>query len=325
MGNMYIRWVGDRLTYFRSAEVPDSCKGESVSYAWLDEPASMQAQIWEEAILPSLIDTHGKAWFTGTPKGSNWYRFLFLKGQDPLETEYWSHGGSSYENTLERGGYLRKIDIDAIALEMPEHTRLQEIYGVFLDDMGVVFRGVEQYASLAGLDAPEPEERYVVGVDLAKHQDFTVVCTLDLDGDVVGWERFGEVDWTLQEKRVAQASQRWNGARVLVDSTGVGDPVYDGLRRMGCNVEGYKFTNATKADLIENLIFMLENGRIHYPKIDELVNELQVYGYKKTPSGTTVYGAPEGCHDDCVTALALAAWQLKRAGPIETDTFNVNW
>ncbi|MGA3058795.1 MAG: hypothetical protein ABSD92_00340 [Candidatus Bathyarchaeia archaeon] len=27
------------------------------------------------------------------------------------------------------------------------------------------------------------------------------------------------------------------------------------------------------------------------------------------------YGAPEGYHDDCVVALALAAWQLKYTPP----------
>jgi len=312
-GNMFIRWIGDKLTYFRSGEVPDSCKGESVYYAWLDEPASMNAAIWEEAILPSLMDTDGVAWFTGTPKGSNWYRFLFMKGQDSLAyPNYWSHGGSSYENTVEFGGYLKKSSIDSIACQMPEHTRLQEIFGVFLDDMGVVFRNVESHAILEGLSGPVGGCQYVIGCDLAKHTDFTVVCVLDENGRVVGWDRFGQVDWTLQQARVADISRRFNNARVLVDSTGVGDPVYDGLRKMGVNVDGFKFTNASKADLIENLGLQLENSKLSYPKIPELIGELQVFGYTKTAGGTTVYGAPQGCHDDCVIALALAAWQNSR-------------
>ncbi|MGD0451951.1 MAG: hypothetical protein ABSA79_12980 [Candidatus Bathyarchaeia archaeon] len=37
--------------------------------------------------------------------------------------------------------------------------------------------------------------------------------------------------------------------------------------------------------------------------------------YKPTPSGNVQYGAPEGYHDDCVIALALVAWQLKRSPP----------
>jgi len=325
-GNKYIRWLGDKLTYFRSAESPESCKGESVYYAWFDEPASMKPDVWEEAILPALIDTNGVAWFTGTPKGSNWYRFLFMKGQDSLANpDYWSYGGSSYENTVEKGGYLNKESIDSVASQMPEHKRLQEIYGIFLDDMGVVFRNVDSHAVQTGLDGFHVDHRYVIGCDLAKHQDYTVCHVLDEDGRTAGFDRFGSADWTAQQARVANLSKKFGGARVLVDSTGVGDPVYDNLRRMGVNVEGYKFTNASKADLIENLGVMLEESKISYPKIPELLNELKIYGYTKTKGGTDVYNAPEGCHDDCVIALALAAWQLKRSGPIEVDSFTVEF
>lgn len=315
-GNMYIEWLQGHRTLFRSAESPDSCKGESVVYAWFDEPASMQPVIWEEAVLPSLIDTDGAAWFTGTPKGSNWYRFLFLKGQDPEYADYWSYGGSSYDNTVENGGYLKRESIDAIACEMPEHVRLQEIYGVFLDDMGVVFRNVqERVVKGKGYMERVPTRKYVVGVDFAKHEDYTVCVVLDSTGEVVFIDRFGEVDWILQQKRVVELSRRYGNARILVDSTGVGDPVYDGLVRMGAPVQGYKFTNASKADLIENLSLVMERGEVTFPDTPEskvMVNELQVYGYKKTPAGLTVYGAPEGCHDDTVIALGLAVWQNSR-------------
>ena len=51
------------------------------------------------------------------------------------------------------------------------------------------------------------------------------------------------------------------------------------------------------------------------PLIPKLINELKLYGYKTTRSGNVQYGAPEGYHDDCVVALALAAWQLKQTPP----------
>jgi hypothetical protein len=56
---------------------------------------------------------------------------------------------------------------------------------------------------------------------------------------------------------------------------------------------------------------MIENGQLTIPQVLELINELKLYGYKTTSSGNVQYGAPEGYHDDCVVALALAAWQLK--------------
>lgn len=60
---------------------------------------------------------------------------------------------------------------------------------------------------------------------------------------------------------------------------------------------------------------MIENQQISIPNIPELINELKLYGYKTTPSRNVQYGAPEGYHDDCVIALALAAWQLKHIPP----------
>ena len=54
------------------------------------------------------------------------------------------------------------------------------------------------------------------------------------------------------------------------------------------------------------------NHHISYPDIPELINELRLYGYTTTQGGTVRYGAPEGYHDDCVIALALAAWQLHK-------------
>ena len=60
---------------------------------------------------------------------------------------------------------------------------------------------------------------------------------------------------------------------------------------------------------------MIENGQLTIPHVPELIYELKLYGYKTTRSGNVQYGAPEGYHDDCVVALALAAWQLKHTPP----------
>ena len=55
---------------------------------------------------------------------------------------------------------------------------------------------------------------------------------------------------------------------------------------------------------------MIENGEITYPEIPWLINELKIFGYENK-NGKIVYEAPQGYHDDCVIALALACWHLK--------------
>ena len=116
--------------------------------------------------------------------------------------------------------------------------------------------------------------------------------------------------------------------KVLIDSTGVGEPVFDELKLEYPGVNGYKLTNATKNALIENLSLMLDNDEIHFPGDLEtkefstvlhqdfcvLKSELEAFWFERLPSGLTRYSAPEGLHDDTVIGLALAAWQIKKSG-----------
>lgn len=299
-----ITLIGDREIQFKSADGTDSMRGEAVSVAWVDEGSQINEDRWTLEIRPSLMDTHGRAIFTGTPKGKNWYFQLYTRGQDQAQTDYKSWSFSSYTNP-----YLDPKEIDEFKRDMPELAFRQEILGEFLDEVGSVFRNVKDCIK-GSLAPPTPQGRYVVGCDLAKHEDFTVLCVLSHDGQLVHFDRFSQLDWVFQSKRIHDICVRYNGARLLIDSTGVGDPIYDQLRRLNMSVEGYKFTNASKKDLVENLSLAIDNKAISFPNIPELINELGLFGYKINPAGVTTYGAPEGYHDDCVIALALATWQI---------------
>lgn len=70
-------------------------------------------------------------------------------------------------------------------------------------------------------------------------------------------------------------------------------------------MEGYRISAASKPPLIENLSVMIENGEITYPEIPELINELKIFGYENK-NGKIAYEAPQGYHNGCVIALALA-------------------
>ena len=299
---------GGRDVWFKSAENPDSLRSQGVKVLWVDEGAQIAEEAWNLALRPALMDEKGIAFFTGTPRGHNWYFRLWTRGQDPKQTDYKSWSFSSASNP-----YLDPAEIAAFARDMPELAFRQEVSAEFLEDVGSVFRGVDRIVK-GDFQPREPNKQYVVGADLAKLEDFTVLCVLDLDGHLCAFDRFNELDWVFQRKRIVQLVQRYD-ARLLIDSTGVGDPILDELRREKIRVEGYKFTNATKKDLIENLSIMIENQKLSIPQIPELINELKLYGYKTSPSGNVQYGAPEGYHDDCVVALALAAWQLRHGPP----------
>ncbi len=300
-----ITLLGERLVWFKSADNPDSLRSEGLDWLWVDEGAQIKEEAWNLALRPALMDRKGKAIFTGTPKGHNWYWQLWLRGQDKLQTDYKSWNYPSQNNP-----YLDPKEIEEFARDMPKRAYQQEILGLFLEDVGSVFRRVKK--CVKGTLEPYTEAKhYVMGADLAKHEDFTVCAVLDNDGHLCAFDRFGELDWVLQRKRIVNLCGQYH-ARLLIDSSGVGDPVLDELQRENIRVEGYKFTSASKSELIENLSMMIESESVSFPEIPELLHELELYGYETTKGGTVRYGAPEGYHDDIVIALALAAWLVKK-------------
>ena len=60
-------------------------------------------------------------------------------------------------------------------------------------------------------------------------------------------------DWPLQKERIAEFVKRWN-ALLVMDATGVGDPVYDDLRRVLPRVEVFKITAQSKRELVQGLM-----------------------------------------------------------------------
>lgn len=195
---------------------------------------------------------------------------------------------------------------------LPDRVFRQEFLAEFISDMGGVFRKVKDCMK-GDFRKAEGHKKYIMGVDLAKYEDFTVIVVMDLeDGHVVHFDRFNQIDWNFQKQRIEQASKDYNDATIFIDSTGVGDPIWEDLyKKTSGNVVGFSIkSNAIKRQLIDGLVIAIENNSISYPEIDELINELTIFEYEKMPSGVEKMHAPAGYHDDCVIALALAVYGL---------------
>jgi hypothetical protein len=137
--------------------------------------------------------------------------------------------------------------------------------------------------------------------------DFTVLSVMDSAGRQVHFERFNQISWERQLAAIMAVHERYRAA-VVIDSTGVGDPIFERLRKAGVPVKPYQFTNASKEALIDNLAMRLEQGLVRLMDVPEQTNELLAYQYELTPSRNIRMNAPAGMHDDTVIALALSAW-----------------
>lgn len=294
------------LIEFRSAERPDNLRGEGLGWATIDEAAFMSEEAWYEALRPALSDRKGQLLAIGTPKGKNWFYRLWVNGQDREQKDYESWQMSTYHNP-----YIDPAELESLKANLPERVFRQEILAEFIDDTGGVFRCIEE--NIRPYQLPTTAEGLVtLGVDLAKYEDFTVLIGIDGVGKVVYFDRFNQIDWALQKRRIIEAA-RSMAAKVVIDSTGIGDPIFEDLSRE-IWVEGVKFTSSSKTNIINNLAMRIEQNDITYPNIPEMINELKLYQYDLTPTGKLKMSAPAGMHDDCVIALALAAWGSSSEG-----------
>ena len=79
-------------------------------------------------------------------------------------------------------------------------------------------------------------------------------------------------------------------------------------------VNGVQLTNASKQHIIDSLAIAFERGDLKIIDDPVLIAELQAYESERLPSGLVRYNAPEGLHDDCCIALALAWSATERVG-----------
>ena len=69
-------------------------------------------------------------------------------------------------------------------------------------------------------------------------------------------------------------------------------------------MNGFKYTSSSKQQLMELLASQIHKKEIGFPD-GVIKEELDVFEYVYTATGVR-YNAPQGFHDDCVNALALA-------------------
>ena len=291
---------GGGFVAVRSADNPDSLRGEGLDFVVMDECAFMQREAWTEAIRPALSDRLGKALFISTPKGRNWFWESYQRGINGEE------GWQSWTFPTVNNPYIQASEVEAAKRDLPEIIYRQEYLAEFVDDQGGVFRRVQEAAVLSPRD-PEKGRQYVAGVDVAASVDYTVVTVMDAESkEMVYLDRFNRVDYPVLINRLESVYHRYNMTSMVVESNSIGRPVIDELVNRGLAIIPFTTTSATKQSIIQQLQAAFENAQIKIVNNPVLVGELLSFESKRNPSGGFSYSAPDGMHDDCVMSLAFA-------------------
>jgi phage FluMu gp28-like protein len=280
---------------FFTGERLDNLRGRKFHWVIVDEASFIPdlEQGWLNSIRPTLTDYKGRALFLSTPRGKNYFYSLFMKDEQ---------GWESFKFTTYDNPYIDKTEIDEARTQLPEAVFEQEYMANPMENAANPFGSSHIRSCIQPLSN---REIVSFGIDLAKSTDYTAIIGLDSGGNVAYFDKF-QMDWNSTKQAILQLPKK----PMLIDSTGVGDPIVEDLQREGRHIMGLKFTQVSKQQLMLGLQTAIQSRKIGYPE-GHIVKELEVFEYQYSATGVK-YSAPSGFHDDCVMALALAYQNLSQ-------------
>jgi phage FluMu gp28-like protein len=177
---------------------------------------------------------------------------------------------------------------------------------------------------------PEIYNDYFLGMDVGRRIDATALVLIGRDNSTeLRYVLYVKELWRTQyeeQVKIAKKIAEKLGNKlklVVVDSTGMGDPIYEMLSEMdiggkplGSLVYPMRFTNESKTQMMSYLLTLLERRQLKIsPEYRRLINQMKMQTYKIT-SSRIIYSHPEGgrdteaisYHDDILWAMNLALY-----------------
>ena len=156
-----------------------------------------------------------------------------------------------------------------------------------------------------------PKGKYYAGVDLGKLQDHSALAVVKIEDNTIKllfMREFSlETPYAQVIGHLTRANERFHFQKVLVDQSGVGEPIFEEIRNQGVDcVEGLKFTTETKEKLLSGLKMAMEQGKLAIPYERRLCQQINEQQYSYGKSGRLQFNHPVNSKDDMLWALALA-------------------
>lgn len=315
--------------------------GKSFNFCNYDEAAfDLDGKyILEDVLRMRLVDEGGELNFTSTPNGKNWYYELFRQGEarNPSDPYIFSRSGHTFENV--------NIKHDAVRMAlkyMPRDYAMQNIMGKFVSfssmfpieaiqrctygqdylyllpiRYGYELKQVEDDDGAVGMVSQKSDHlsRYVMGVDVARKRDKTVIIVLKLGENgrphqIVQCKEMSKTAWEPIYELIEQNAKHYGNCPVLIDSTGLGDVVLENLQNRELNVDGYNMggNNSLKMNLLIKGATAIQGQLVQFPQINELTNQLMYYDINDKRLQT-----------DYVFAFCLAIEAAERALTTESE------
>jgi hypothetical protein len=342
----YIIRLGNARAIFLSADESANVVGNTAHLLLeIDESQDVNQEKYDKEFKPMGATTN----VTTVHYGTTWDDKTLLEAikQTNLELEKKDGRKRHFRYDWQE---VARYNTDYLAYVEAERERLGENHPLFLTQYRLLpihsgggFLDCQQRAQLRGehprKHQPEPEGVYVAGIDLAgeaeeeaglksphPRRDATVVTIGELDFSACSQivreptirvtEHFwwtGKKHYELYPQLVDILKNVWHCRRVVVDATGVGQPVRSFLRKsLGSRVSSFTFTAQSKSQLGFKLLAAVNSGRLKMytgdgsPEYKEFWLELERAQSQYRPNQTmNFYVNPARGHDDFLMSLAL--------------------
>jgi len=307
---LFVTLPGGARVFFKGSDNPDTIYGSDYAAAVIDEASRCREEAWH-AVRSTTTKTRGPIRLIGNVRGRKNWAYKLARRAEAGEPGMSYHRITAHDAV--EAGVLDAEEIEDARRQLPDAVFRELYLAEAAADEGNPFGGSETIGACIALRSESPAVVY--GVDLAKSVDWTWVIGLDSAGRWTLSDRW-QSPW---EETFARIERLTKGAPIVVDSTGVGDPIVERLQRERGATAGFKFSSGSKQQIMERLAVAIQQREITIPD-GALVHELEAYEYQYTRTGVR-YSAPDGMHDDGVCALALAVHGLGgRVLPFTVDS-----
>lgn len=321
---------GSIIKFFPNS--PDLIRGETAAAIYVDEGAMFRDDqyMFNQILMPMLSTQtrrgYGYFWVSSTPKNKKSLFYDFCQPDSGF-----SHHHVTWREPVAEGLIAKQFIEDQKKRLLPQEFKM-EYEAEFVEDANswlpydLISNSINAFLDLYRFEQT-PQGIYYIGVDLGKHQDYSVVVVIQRDGEtlkVVHVKRFDlGTPYASVIGYIKSICDRWRIIyKVCVDQTGVGEYIVEDMEKSGIpSVEGILLSLPTKEEIMTFLKQTMIDGNtsIPYSRDSELIQrfiaELNVEVFEITKQGRIKFTHPVGTHDDMLWAYALAVWASKTAAP----------
>lgn len=349
-GKLEIRINNSYIVFLHGHDAEVTVEGEAVDRFVIDEAGKIKEQVWH-SLLTTITQTLGLGIITGTPRGSTWYSKLFKMAKSGVNPSF-----MAVRLKTELSPYISKQAV-ALARKLLPPWLFKQYYEAEFSSQSSVFGELshmwdgthikngmlktgannrdDEYIESKGVrfwvspDKDDFKGEIIHGVDLAKQVDYTVFYSVNMMGKLVGYARYRKVSYKQTAERLRMYLERYYPHvenTIRYDATGVGVSVGESISeqfedtKIDVVVEPVVFSNSSKSEMVMGLTLAIEQGWHKVPPIVEIEDEYSSYEVSVTKQGNHSFAAPDGEHDDIVSAAMLgASFAFNRSRAVQGD------